>query len=94
MLIQHGGDLTAMNNEKETVTDVIFGQFINPEKFITNLLDENVVMEQTEKYKCLYNIGKNRKRYFIIIYYHVIYQIEASFKSRIFRQSCYVFHME
>lgn len=57
-LIKHGGDLTATNNEKETVTDIIFEQFINPEKFITELLDENIVMEQNGKYKHFFNIGE------------------------------------
>ncbi|KAG5876875.1 hypothetical protein JTB14_021238 [Gonioctena quinquepunctata] len=56
MLIQHGGDLAALNSEKESVADIIFEQIINPDKFITEILDRNIAMEQSEKYKCVYNI--------------------------------------
>lgn len=47
-----------INNDKETVWDIIFEQFLNPEKFITENLNESVVMEQIGKYKYCYDIGK------------------------------------
>lgn len=58
LLIKHGGDLALMNNDKETVWDIIFEQFLNPEKFIIENLNESVVMEQIGKYKYCYDIGK------------------------------------
>nr|XP_023020874.1 transient receptor potential channel pyrexia-like [Leptinotarsa decemlineata] len=56
MLIEHGGDLAVLNDEKESVADIIFEQIVNPEKFIRNILDRSIVMEQTDKYRSVYNV--------------------------------------
>lgn len=62
MLIIHGGDLAAVNTDKDSVTDIIFREIINPEKLMKELLDEQIVMRQTDKYKHYYIIGKSFKQ--------------------------------
>ncbi|CAG9819853.1 unnamed protein product [Phaedon cochleariae] len=56
MLIDKGGDLSATNLEGESVADVVFEQIVNPEKFITEILDNNISIEQVEKYKYNANV--------------------------------------
>ncbi|KAJ8971001.1 hypothetical protein NQ317_012582 [Molorchus minor] len=56
MLIKKGGNLAAVNNEGETVVDIIFEQFVNPEKIVNEWLNENIVVVQAGKYKHLYDI--------------------------------------
>ncbi|XP_018560868.1 transient receptor potential channel pyrexia-like [Anoplophora glabripennis] len=56
MLIKHGGDLTVVNSEDDSVIDIIFREIIKPERIIKELLDEQILMKRTDKYKHYYTI--------------------------------------
>lgn len=56
VLINYGGDLSATDENNESVADVIFQETVNPELLITGILDEKIRMKQLEQYKHSYLI--------------------------------------
>ncbi|XP_072386530.1 transient receptor potential channel pyrexia-like isoform X2 [Diabrotica undecimpunctata] len=57
MLIEQGGDLAATDEDNDSVADIIFQQIVNPEIFITEILDDKICMKQLEQFKFSYNIA-------------------------------------